>query len=311
MPIFPTLQYEDIIALLAAVQSSNAEAVHRILQAGVHRDVPSAHGPADFALESYQTDLLALLLRYNFPPSPDLIELWTERPTHTIGLSRKLLATPTARDRAQPSVVLLTQQMLRDFQARGPEAFEEAPGSVVLQDGPDLDPDALEYVDRWTRQPLAYPPVSCRWYRQRDPRDGTPFYLNTITGQVKLTRPNALAWVVRKTEDGATYWYNYATGTTERQMTPRPAELSPGLASEARARAGLRYVNVVSGVETDADYREQSWRAVQAPDGTVWWLKAGTRERSAIKPKEAEDALTWRDRAAVFPPLPIPASPEL
>lgn len=144
------------------------------------------------------------------------LQLKQQRPSKYIALfsaldfsDRKMLLPRPGHGSGDLKPVSRETQVLHQlelFEARGPEAFEEAPGLYIRDPSVSRSSHPPILRDLSTGTLLDHIPVSCRWIRTLGP-DNEVMYVNGATLQVLYTRPKALAWVLRSTADGETFWY--------------------------------------------------------------------------------------------------------
>ncbi|GMH40195.1 hypothetical protein BSKO_08099 [Bryopsis sp. KO-2023] len=146
-------------------------------------------------------------------------------------------------------------EMLEGYDARGPMAFEDPPGSWTAHIAEEYD-GATYYFNNGTNEVTYQKPPSCAWMKATV--EGHNLYFNAITRQTTWRRPDALAWrKLADEETGNEFWYNYRTEAT---VSRTPAELSGDLLTEMDAEAGTYWYNPVTGKHSWENPSEESWQ---------------------------------------------------
>ncbi|KAG2453267.1 hypothetical protein HYH02_002590 [Chlamydomonas schloesseri] len=198
-------------------------------------------------------------------------------------MARLLLAhgaDPTAKDKSGATARSLVpaasaaskelSEMLKQWEARGAMAFEDAPGDWLREEreGAAYFWNPATGESRWSAPP------SCAW--QRVTVQGHPIkYVNSLTGQETTSLPAALAWARVTAADGSGLWLNWAARVTSAAAaTQPPAELPAELAAELAARPNRRWYNTVTRefVYTDPAYAT-AWRELRdEATGAPYWF---------------------------------------
>eukprot|EP01025_Chloroclados_australasicus_P063878 TRINITY_DN8466_c0_g2_i1.p1 TRINITY_DN8466_c0_g2~~TRINITY_DN8466_c0_g2_i1.p1 ORF type:complete len:422 (-),score=46.44 TRINITY_DN8466_c0_g2_i1:341-1489(-) len=257
--------------LVTAVRAGHYPNVELLINAGANANIQERDGstPLSVAFQNDFNEIAKLILKYG----GSIDAQYDERGKPVRELARSEFQ----------------QNLIKQFDERGYEAFEDAPGDWLR--GYDANSEHhYYYYNIKSEQSSWRVPPSCSWTTKAGPHEHF-FYINVLTQQVKHTMPKALSWrlINQKDEQGQEkqFWFNFATNFS---MMNEPAELPIEMLEEAKKHPNYYWYNTQTKQVSWVDPATLTWRAVKHPEvDQIYYYHPETLETSWELPEE----LAW------------------